>query len=115
MTALLRALPDIVRMVSRLVNDPMLPRSAKIAIAAAAVYLVSPVDLLPDFVPFLGYLDDVLVAAILLDGLLNYVDRGLLLRYWPGSPRSLDRLARGAGLVARWVPRRVRARIFTGR
>jgi uncharacterized membrane protein YkvA (DUF1232 family) len=115
MTALLRALPDVVRMVSRLVNDPVLPRPAKIAIAAAVVYLVSPVDLLPDFIPFVGYVDDVMLAAIVVDGILTHVDRGVLLRYWPGSPESLERLARGAGVLARWVPRRIRARIFAGR
>lgn len=115
MKALLKALPDIVRLVTRLVGDPVLPRPAKIAIAAAAVYLASPIDLVPDFIPVLGYLDDALLAAIILDGLLNYVDRRLVLKYWPGSPESLERLARGARLLAAWVPRRVKARIFAPR
>lgn len=115
MKALLRAVPDVVRMVNRLVTDPSLPRSAKIAIGAALVYLLSPVDLLPDFIPVLGYLDDLFLVAIFVDGIVTYVDRAVLLRYWPGSPRSLEQLARAAGLVARWVPRRVRARIFAPR
>jgi uncharacterized membrane protein YkvA (DUF1232 family) len=113
--ALLRALPDLVRLVTRLAVDPVLPRAAKIALAAAAVYLLSPVDLIPDFIPVLGYLDDALLAAVILDGLLNYVDRGLVLRYWPGSPETLDKLARAARLLAIWVPRRVKARIFAAR
>jgi uncharacterized membrane protein YkvA (DUF1232 family) len=111
----LRALPDLVRLVTRLAVDPVLPRAAKIALAAAAVYLLSPVDLIPDFIPVLGYLDDALLAAVILDGLLNYVDRGLVLRYWPGSPETLDKLARAARLLAIWVPRRVKARIFAAR
>lgn len=115
MKALVRALPDLVRLIARLVADPVLPRAAKIALAAAAVYLVSPVDLVPDFLPFLGYVDDVLLAAIVLDGILNYVDRSLVLRYWPGSPTTLDRLARTAHLLAGWVPSRLKARIFVGR
>jgi uncharacterized membrane protein YkvA (DUF1232 family) len=115
MKALVRALPDVVRMVNRLLNDPVLARPAKIAIAAAAVYLVSPIDLIPDFIPVLGYVDDLVLAAILVDGIVTYVDRQVLLRYWPGSPRSLDQLARAAGLLARWVPRRIRARIFAPR
>ncbi|MGH7314134.1 MAG: YkvA family protein [Candidatus Rokuibacteriota bacterium] len=115
MKALLRALPDIARLIARLLADPRLPRSAKIALVAAAVYLVSPVDLLPDFVPFLGYLDDVVLAAIVLDGILNYVDRALVLRYWPGTPSALDQVARVAHLVARWVPARIKTRIFAGR
>jgi uncharacterized membrane protein YkvA (DUF1232 family) len=111
--ALLRALPDIVRTIGGLALDPVLPKAAKIALGAAVLYLVSPVDLIPDFVPVLGYLDDVFVAAILIDGMLNFVDRGLVLKYWPGSPESLERIARSARVLAVWVPRRLKLRIFS--
>jgi uncharacterized membrane protein YkvA (DUF1232 family) len=115
MKALLRALPDIGRLIARLAVDPVLPRTAKIALAAAAVYLLSPLDLVPDFIPLLGYLDDVVLAAILVDGILNYVDRALVLKYWPGTPEALDRLARSARLLAAWVPRRIKTRVFAAR
>jgi uncharacterized membrane protein YkvA (DUF1232 family) len=113
MIRLLRALPALAAMLSRLVRDPSLPRGVKIALAAAVVYLASPIDLIPDFIPFLGYVDVLLVAAIVLDGVLNFVDRDLLLRYWPGSERSLDALARTASTLSAWVPRRVKKRIFS--
>jgi uncharacterized membrane protein YkvA (DUF1232 family) len=112
---LLRALPDLGRLLVRLVGDPVLPRAAKIAVAAALVYLASPVDLIPDFIPVVGYLDDVLVAALVVDGLLNWVDRALVVRYWPGTPASLERVAHAARLLAFWVPRRLKARIFAPR
>jgi uncharacterized membrane protein YkvA (DUF1232 family) len=112
---LLRALPDIGRLIARLVVDPLLPRSAKVALAAAAVYLLSPLDLIPDFIPFLGFADDVVLAAILLDGIFNFVDRALVLKYWPGTPDSLDRIARAARVLAAWVPRRLKARVFAPR
>ena len=115
MKALLRALPDLARLLVGLVADPTLPRPAKIALAAAAVYLVSPVDLVPDVIPFLGYVDDILVAAVLLDGILKYVDRALVLRYWPGSPASLETLARAAHRLAVWMPRRLKRRVFAPR
>ena len=115
MKLLLRALPDIARLIARLVGDPVLPRAAKIALAAAAIYLASPFDLIPDFIPLVGYLDDVLLAAVLVDGIVNYVDRGLVLKYWPGTPESLDRVARVARLLAAWVPRRIKQRVFAGR
>jgi uncharacterized membrane protein YkvA (DUF1232 family) len=113
--ALLRALPDVVRLIGRLATDPVLPRGAKIALAAAVVYLMSPIDLIPDFIPVVGYLDDALLAAVVLDGVLNFVDRSVVLRYWPGSPASLDKLARAARLLSIWVPRRIKARIFAAR
>jgi uncharacterized membrane protein YkvA (DUF1232 family) len=115
MKDLLRALPDLGRLIARLVTAPGLPRTAKLALVAAALYLVSPFDLVPDIIPIAGYLDDVVLAAVLVDGILNYVDRTLVLRYWPGTPASLDRLARTARLLAAWVPRRIKARVFAPR
>ena len=88
------------------------PTAAKVVLAAMAVYLVSPIDLIPDFIPWLGYLDDVILAAVVVDGVLNFVDRPLLLRYWPGSADSLERIAAVARRLARWVPNRIKARIF---
>ena len=115
MTRLLRAIPDVIRVIARLVGDPVLPRGVKIALGAALAYLASPIDLIPDFLPLVGYLDDVLLAAVVVDGLLNYVDRRIVLKYWPGSPQSLDKIGRAARLLAVWVPRRLKARIFAPR
>ena len=115
MKELLRALPNLARLLARLVADPVLPRAAKVALAAALVYLASPFDLIPDFIPVVGYLDDLLVAALVVDGVLNWVDRGLVLRYWPGTPDSLERVARAARLLSAWMPRRLKARIFAAR
>jgi uncharacterized membrane protein YkvA (DUF1232 family) len=114
---LLRALPALGAMIAGLMRDPSLPRTVKVALVAAAVYLASPIDLVPDLFPLLGWVDDVLIAAIVLDGLLNFVDRHFLLRYWPGSERSLNTLARIARTLTAWVPASVKARIFstTGR
>ena len=112
MKDLLRALPDLARLIVRLAADPALPRAAKVALAAAVLYLASPVDLIPDFVPVLGLLDDLLLAAVLVDGIVNHVDRTLVLKYWPGSERSLDTLARTARLLTLWVPRRLKRRVF---
>ncbi len=115
MKDLLLALPRLAWMIAALLADREVPRGTKLALAAVAVYLASPVDLIPDFIPFIGYLDDLLVAAIVLDGLLNYLDRSLLLRYWPGSIASLDSAAAVAHRLARWVPARLKARVFGGR
>ena len=115
MRELVRILPLAVRMLGRLAKDTMLPRSAKIAIAAAVAYFLSPVDLIPDFIPVAGLLDDVLIAAVVIDGILGYVDRRIVLKYWPGDPASLDRIARTARWLSIWVPRRLKARIFSSR
>jgi uncharacterized membrane protein YkvA (DUF1232 family) len=115
MKELLRLLPQLACMIGRILLDPGLPRSAKVALAAVAVYLVTPIDLIPDFIPVVGVLDDLLLAAVVVDGMLNFVDRHLILRYWPGSEASLDRVARVARRLAIWVPRRLKTRVFSGR
>lgn len=115
MRELLRLLPDLARLIARLASDPVLPRSAKIALTAAAAYLLTPIDLIPDFVPVVGLLDDALLAAVIVDGLLNHVDRRLVLKYWPGDEVSLEKVARVAGWLSAWVPRRVKDRIFASR
>jgi len=112
---LLLLLPRLARMTASLLADREVPTAAKLALAAVALYLASPVDLIPDFIPLLGYLDDVLLVAVVVDGLLNYLDRALLLKYWPGGVASLDATAAVARRLARWVPRRLKARVFAGR
>jgi uncharacterized membrane protein YkvA (DUF1232 family) len=104
--------PHLVQLILRLARDPRVSGRTKSVLAGVAVYLASPVDLVPDFVPVLGYHDDVLLVAIVLDGLLNHVDRAILLEHWPGDPRSLDRICRIASRVAAWVPRRWKSRVF---
>ena len=113
MWRLLRALPALAVTIARLMRDPTVPKTAKLALAAAVVYLASPLDLLPDVVPLLGWVDDVMVGALVLDGVLGFVDRRLVLRYWPGSVRSLDALARVARTLTAWVPPRVKSRLFS--
>lgn len=109
---LLLLLPRLARMVAGLLGDSAVPRAAKIALAAVAVYLASPLDLIPDFLPFVGYLDDALLVAVVVDGLLNFLDRSLILKYWPGDQASLDATAAVAKRLARWVPSRVKRKIW---
>jgi len=104
--------PRLARLIARVARDPRGSGRTKTVLAGVAVYLASPVDLIPDFIPVLGYLDDVLLVAIVLDGLLNHLDRAVLLEHWPGDAQSLDRACRVAARLAAWVPRRWKARVF---
>ena len=108
MKELLLALPRLARMLVSLAGDRDVPTSAKLVLAAVAVYLVSPIDLIPDFIPWIGYLDDLLMAAVVVDGVLNFIDRPLVLRYWPGSPASLERVAAVSRRLALPSPQRGR-------
>jgi uncharacterized membrane protein YkvA (DUF1232 family) len=87
--------PDCVTTIRRLRRDPRVPRRAKIAIALAGLWLVSPIDLLPEFLPVIGPLDDVVVVAIALRYAARQVPRDVLVAAWPGEPRLLERLLGG--------------------
>jgi uncharacterized membrane protein YkvA (DUF1232 family) len=107
-------LPRLGWMIASLLTDRRVPVSAKLVLAGMAFYLASPLDLVPDVIPFFGVLDDVLLAALVADGILNHVDRAVLLKYWPGPPESLDAVATWARRLARWVPNRVKDRVVRG-
>jgi uncharacterized membrane protein YkvA (DUF1232 family) len=84
--------PDCVTTVRRLRRDPRVPRRAKVVVALAGLWLLSPVDLLPDFLPVIGPLDDVVVVALALRYAARQVPREVLVQAWPGEPRLLERL-----------------------
>jgi len=85
-------LPACLTTVRRLRNDSRVPRRAKVAILLAGLWLLSPIDLLPEFLPIIGPLDDVLVVALALRYAARRVPREVLLEAWPGEPRLLERL-----------------------
>jgi uncharacterized membrane protein YkvA (DUF1232 family) len=89
---LARFLPDCLTTVRRLRGDPRVPRRAKVAVVLAGLWVASPVDLLPEFLPVIGPLDDVVVVALALRYAARQVPRQVLLDAWPGDPRLLERL-----------------------
>ena len=93
----LRMLPDLLRLVRRLIADPTVPRGVRIRLVLLLAYLVSPIDLIPDFVPVLGHADDVVVVALVLRSVLRRSGPEALRRHWPGSPEGLAVLLQVAG------------------
>jgi len=85
-------LPDCVTLVRRLRKDPRVPRRAKVAIVLAGLWVASPIDLIPEFLPVIGPLDDIVVVALALRYAARQVPRDVLLAAWPGDPRLLLRL-----------------------
>jgi len=85
-------LPAAVTLVRRLRADPRVPWQAKAAVVAAGLWVLSPIDLLPEFLPVIGPLDDVVVVALALRYAARRVPRDVLLEAWPGEPRLLERL-----------------------
>lgn len=85
-------LPACVTTARRLRKDPAVPRRAKVALLVAIVWVVSPIDLLPEFLPVIGPLDDVVAVVLLLRYAARSIPRQTLLGAWPTDPRLLERL-----------------------
>jgi len=85
-------IPDCVTTVRRLRKDPRVSRRAKIAVIVAGLWVASPIDLIPEFIPVIGPLDDIVVVALALRYAGRQVPRDVLMAAWPGEPRVLQRL-----------------------
>ena len=88
-------LPACVTTARRLRRSPAVPRRARVALAVAIVWVVSPIDLLPEFLPVIGPLDDVVAVVLLLRYAARSIPRDVLLAAWPAEPRLLVRLLDG--------------------
>jgi len=94
---LLRLLPDVLRLVRRLAADRTLPRGVRVRLWLLLAYLALPIDLVPDFVPVLGYADDAIAVAFVLRSVIRRAGPDAVTRHWPGTPESLAAL--------RWLAR----------
>ena len=90
-------LPACVTTVRRLRRDPRVPRRAKVAVVFAGLWVLSPIDLIPEFLPVIGPLDDVVVVALALRYAARQVPRAVIEEAWAGDPRLLERLLGPSG------------------
>ena len=87
-----RILPDLAQLVYRLVRDPRVPKYHRVGLVAVCAYMFVPVDIIPDWIPFAGQLDDILVLTVGLRLILKRVPQEILLEHWSGTVDSLEGL-----------------------
>lgn len=100
----LRLLPDLLRLLPRMAADPSLPRRARAALALLLAYLAFPLDLVPDFIPVLGYADDAIIVAAVLRWVARQAGTEAIRRQWPGTSDGFTALCRITGLTPRDTP-----------
>jgi uncharacterized membrane protein YkvA (DUF1232 family) len=93
----LRVLPDVLRLLKRLAGDPALPRRVRITLWLLLAYMFSPIDLIPDFIPVIGYADDAIIVVLALRSVVRSSGADAIRRHWPGSPDGLAVILRLAG------------------
>jgi len=95
---LLRLLPDVLRLLKRLAVDPEMPTSVRVGLVALLAFIASPIDLIPDFIPVIGFADDVIITALVLRWVTRRAGPDALAEHWPGTPDGLNALRRLCGL-----------------
>ena len=99
-----RLAPDVVRLVRRLAGDPTVPSGIRWRLVGLLVYLISPIDLIPDFIPVVGYADDAVVLALVLRSVVRAAGPDALDRHWPGTAQGLLVVHRLAGVQGTGFP-----------
>src|SRR5687767_9878253 len=94
----LRLLPDMLRLIRRLAADKTLPRGVRVRLALLLAYLAIPIDLIPDFVPVLGYADDAIIVTAVLRSVVRRAGLDAVRAHWPGTDDGFAALTRLAGL-----------------
>ncbi len=101
----LRLLPDLLRLLGRLAADKTQPAGIRVRLALLLAYLALPIDLVPDFIPVLGYADDAIIVVWVLRGVARRAGLEPLHRHWPGTEEGFAALCRLAGLPRFTTPR----------
>jgi uncharacterized membrane protein YkvA (DUF1232 family) len=101
----LRLLPDLLRLLPRLAADRSLPRGVRVRLALLLAYLAFPFDLVPDFIPVLGYADDAIIVAAVLRSVVRHAGVQAIERHWPGTHDGFAVLCRITGLTPRGAAR----------
>jgi uncharacterized membrane protein YkvA (DUF1232 family) len=96
----LRLLPDLLRLIRRLLADRSVAVGVRVRLALLLLYLASPIDLVPDFIPVIGYADDVVIVALVLRSVITRAGADAVRRHWPGTPEGLAVILRLAWLGA---------------
>jgi uncharacterized membrane protein YkvA (DUF1232 family) len=102
------ALPNLVKLLGRLMRDPRVPARSKALAGAALAYVASPIDLVPDLVPVLGRSDDVFVAIFAVHHLIRTAGEDVVIEHWSGSRDVLEVVDGLIDVAAGLVPTRVR-------
>jgi uncharacterized membrane protein YkvA (DUF1232 family) len=111
----MKELPNFLRLLGGLVTDMRVSTTDKLLVAGAVAYILLPMDFIPDFIPFLGEVDDIFVLVLALQRLIANAGRTVLLDHWMGDPKALSSLdlERVLSSAAFFLPRRVRRRLRT--
>lgn len=99
--------PNLIKLISRLIKDPRVPRRSKIALGLAAAYVASPIDLIPEVVPVLGWADDLLILMLAIDSLIERAGKEVVEEHWDGAVDLLSVVREVIAATRMVLPKRI--------
>lgn len=109
---LIMLIPNFLKLLYRLMRDERVPQYNKILLGAAAAYVLSPIDIVPDFIPLLGQVDDVLAVALVIKGLFEAAGEEVVQEHWEGPEGLLDVINSILNVAAQLLPQKVYERVY---
>ena len=105
---LIRELPNLMKLLVRLIRDPRVSKLDRIMFGVAMAYVLLPTDLIPDFLGWMGMVDDLYLVGLALNRLFAHAGPRLLLEHWDGNPRALGYLVEGVEEIGSLLPQKIR-------
>jgi len=114
MKSFLMFLPNMVLLLARLLKDSRVSKADKVLFVGAIAYVISPIDLIPDFLPFIGQVDDIYVVSLCLLRLLNHTDESVVREHWTGGGDIVALANSIAAIAPKLLPKRI-SRVLTAK
>lgn len=106
---LLRELPNFIKLIARILRDARVSKLDRTLFGVVMAYVLLPIDLIPDFMGFLGLTDDLYLIGLALNRLFSRAGSDILLEHWNGPPRALGYLLEGVEEIGALLPKQVRS------
>jgi uncharacterized membrane protein YkvA (DUF1232 family) len=103
---------ELISFVKDVANDQRIPERDKKILLALVALIISPIDLIPDWIPIIGVMDDAVMLALILDYFFNILDQDILLSHYPWDMKSFVRVRRGARMVAMFTPKFIKNKVW---
>ena len=104
-------IPKLLKLLWRLETDPRVPTKAKLALPTVIAYVISPIDLVPDFIPFAGQVDDIYLIIIVLRWIMQEAGEEVVYECWDGEKKTLDFILNALDSIIAFLPKRVKSLI----
>ena len=108
----MKYIKELISFIQNVTGDPRIPEADKKILLILLALIISPIDFIPDWIPFIGQLDDFLILALILDYYFNFLDQSILLSHYPWGMKSFLRIKRASKIITFFTPEFFKRRIW---